>query len=240
VEHIAKVLQGILQTFLEWLDTIFHPYLTCGLITAQLSSRDKLDKSLRIWIASYFLAFIVQLPLYRVVGIDWKYLTFLLPHTLSILFMLIICGSLFHIALKLRGIHSDLTDTMAIYTVVAGAFAPLMSIITYPSSAIFLVTMRRVKHAKLSLNETVSSIFTALSNTPPDLVYVNYIKEGIGTPLFVVSSLSMAMLVSLVYRDYGCAKYRVVCSLSLMILFGFIPLILFVILDDFCLFVAIS
>jgi hypothetical protein len=238
MDNLQKVFQSIVGLFLEWFDCLRHPYSTCETILSQdISSSDKLSKSLRIWLTSFVLSIILQMPIYQLTGIDWKNLTFHLPNMLVFLVTLFAIGSVMHIGLKLRKIPSDLTDTLVIYTVIMACFAPLLILSVYPAQVKTFAYIQTVKRTNSSIQDAFVNFIADAALRPSYVDYVNAISLPL---IFFLIMLSLSMIINLVSCHYKVEKYRVTSAIIMSAIF-MVPISLALnVLTTFVIYVAVK
>ena len=224
MDNVEKIIQAVTDAFSEWLESLCHPYLTCAkIVSDENSPRDRISKSLRIWGISFLLSLILQLPLYRLTGIDWKDAQFHSSNLVIALLVLFLNGSMTHLALRMFKIRSKLEDTLAIYTVIVGCFAPFLAILSYPETLQKLLLLQHVRQENLGLIAAVGRFFNT-ENTDANS-YFDQVTSGAGEIAVISNLLLLTTFTNVISIHYQIDKYRVSSAIVMSAVFV-LPLIL--------------
>ena len=118
---------SLLSIFLEWFVCIRNPRATGAEILAQSGGESsKVASALRLWVASFFLMVMLQVPALRLAGVEWNDPAYHLPGLLSTLLIFIGGTTLIHLGLRWHGVPSQWVDTLVLITANVNVFTPLM------------------------------------------------------------------------------------------------------------------
>ena len=239
MDNLVKIIQAMTDAVFEWFDCLSHPYQTCDqVVSEEVSARDKIAKSLRLWGTAFAISLILQLPLYRFAGIDWKDMQFNLSNVVLVLLILLLTLSVIHLGLRAYRIDSKLPDTVAIYAVMVGCFSPLVVILQYPSNINLLLQIQHAKHESLDLYGTIAYVLKGVAT--PGESYFDILASVSSGLLPFVSFLLIAALVNRISAHYQVDKYKVASSVAMSMMLITFPVIFLAALLMFAMYVAIT
>jgi hypothetical protein len=149
----------------------------------------------------------LQIPLYRLVGIDWKDIGFVLPYTILQLGIVILFGSSLHLGLRFRKVASELIETIAIVTVMTAAFAPFFVIINYPSAVKIFSLIQEAKRSNAPLNDIIAGVWRGLQSGNSVMDNIQGAANAFNA---TVSVLVGAMIAKAITKHYRADKYNVI------------------------------
>jgi hypothetical protein len=222
MDSLLKTVQSTLDAVFAWLSCVRHPYITAQKISSpEFDDQKKLRGAFGIWGAAFAIALVMQLPMYKLFGIDIKDIHFHLPNIVGVL-LIIFGGACFvHWSLRLHKIDSKFSDTVAIYTIIVGAFSPILVMLSYPDNLKKLYAVQHVKHANLPAKEAIA---TYLRDMGPGDSYTDYIAGFCQPFIGLASAIFLAMLANALCQHYGAEKFRVVSSIGVGIAV-FLPIV---------------
>jgi hypothetical protein len=224
IRDIDENFNFLLSSLLIWLNGIRHPFMTCQSILDQdISDNDKLRHAMRLWLVASVIGLIMQLPAYRLFGIELSNIAFHLPNCLYLLVMFLSTMGIIHLGLRMYKIHSDFTDTLVMYSVLVGCFSPVITILFYPQLIELISTLREVKSLNLDFEFLVKEFISNYN-------YENFSAKPVTIQIYwpIASSINFAVYATLLVMfgrlvsvRYSTEKYRVLSAIgfSLSILF---------------------
>lgn len=124
---------SLLKVFLEWFECIRKPRAVGAQILAESDGdAQKIAAALRLWVVSFFLVVVLQVPALRLAGIEWNDPAYHLPGLLSTLLLFIGATTLIHLGLKWHRVPSQWADTLVLITTSVNIFTPLVLPLYYP------------------------------------------------------------------------------------------------------------
>jgi hypothetical protein len=222
MDSVVKMVQSTLEAVLGWLSCVLHPYATAQKISGpELDDQKKLSGAYQIWGVAFAISLVLQLPMYKLFGIDIKDIHFHLPNIVGVL-LIIFGGACFvHWSLRLHKIDSKFSDTVAIYTIIVGAFSPFVVVLSYPDNLKRLYAVQHIKHANLPAHE---AIVTYLRDMGPGDAYTDYIAAFCQPFIGLASAIFLAMLANALCLHYRAEKFRIVSSIGVGIAV-FLPIV---------------
>jgi hypothetical protein len=222
MDSVIKMVQSALEAIFTWLSCVRHPYATAQAVSSsELDDRKKLSGAFQIWGVAFAIALVLQLPMYKLFGIDIKDIHFHLPNMAGVL-LIIFGGACFvHWALRLHKIKSNFADTVAIYTIIVGAFSPFIAMLSYPNNLKNLYAVQHIKHAGGSVRESFAMY---LHDTGLGSDYIDFVAAFCQPLIGIGSAIFMAMLANALCQHYRAEKFRVITSIGVG-LAVFIPIV---------------
>ena len=157
-EDLAKGFEALLDSLLEWLDTCRHPLTHCDELLSLGTEKEKIGKSLRLWLVIFLITLILQLPLLKTTGIEWSDAGFHLPYFLALTIIFLLNGVTLHLGMRIYGIRSDIADTLGAYTTLVGVYGPFFTLALYPESVALFATLKGAKNQGLPFISAISLI----------------------------------------------------------------------------------
>ena len=139
-EDWPRSFELVINEFVQWLDCIRKPNETAQrILDSSRSDNEKIARALRMWLLVFSITLILQLPMYAFVGIDVADFGFHLPNFLFELMVMMVIGASMHAGLRILKCPSVFSDTLVMYTVAVGSFAPFSVLLLYPAKIEFLM-----------------------------------------------------------------------------------------------------
>lgn len=166
-EDLTKSFEALLDSLLEWLDTCRHPLTHCDEVLSLGSDKEKINKSLRLWLIIFLITVILQFPLLKTAGIEWSDAGFHLPYFLALTMAFILNGVTLHWGMRIYGIQSNIADTLGAYTTLVGVYGPFFTLALYPESVLLFATLKGAKGQGLPFIPAVSLVLKRTTLSPP-------------------------------------------------------------------------
>jgi hypothetical protein len=155
-EDLTKSFDALLNNLLEWFDVCRHPLTHCDAMLALRSDREKISKSLRLWLVIFLMTLTLQLPLLKIAGIEWSDAGFHLPYFLALTIAFVLNGVSLHLGMRIYGIQSNIADTLGAYTTLVGVYGPLVTLVSYPKFVPLFASLKSAKSQGLPFISAMS------------------------------------------------------------------------------------
>src|SRR5262249_23146947 len=128
------------------------------------------------------------------------------------LFVLFLNGTMTHLALRLFKIRSKLEDTLAIYTVIVGCFAPLLAILSYPDNLQTLLLLQHVRQQNLAPIDAFIRFYTESAEVNS---YFDQVASVVREIADTSSLLLLTAFTNVISIHYKIDKYRAASAIVL-------------------------
>jgi hypothetical protein len=196
--YISSSLSTLLNAALQPINLPF------SLIREQnYESEQLVSTAIKIWVSGFFLSLVFQLPIYRLIGIDWSDPAFFAPYTVVIFGLFAGTAYCIHISLKREGVQSDFSSTFLTYSVVFGAVAPFFTVLTFSTTGDVLQLLRAEKLADQSYSAALVSVFSS-----PELMkeIASPISQILSSFALIFSCMYFGVLQHSLAAVYGCSR----------------------------------
>lgn len=234
-----QLLKISLDDFVKWFNCISKPVKSCREFHKILINDDaKLVMTFRLFLVTLLMAFVLEIPLYTIAGIELENLGFGLLRLSQYSVCFLITGILVHIGLRIFKIPSHLPDTLLLFAICVASFLPFLVLIFYPMNALTLAELKALVPLKVSLQDLlkilVEETFEISRTKYATLSYFGVYERMI----FPLSLLFMAALFSMFAKSvsdrYQSEKYRTFSAINFSCVFlVFIPIQLTVLIYRF-------
>jgi len=215
VDSLLKAIQSTADVFSAWLVCIAHPYATCEKFSGDnLDDNQKIKGALQIWGTAFAVAVVLQLPIYKLFGIGLQDVHFHLPAILFVLVTLFLGAYFAHMALRLHKIASRFPDTLAIYAISVGAFAPFFTVLSYPSTLKNFYTVQAIKHGGLDAAHALAVLVKKSAPTDSLLDFAVAVSSPLGG---VIGLLCLALFANAICMHYRAEKHAVISAVGLAV-----------------------
>lgn len=222
IDDLRSALGAIVNTLVEWLDYLRHPFSACERILAnEEPDQVRVKHALTIWLTSFLISVVVLTPLYYAFGITLTRIDFHISVFLFTTLTLLLIGGIVHFGLRRWGIKSSFGDTLVIYSIFFGTYSPLIQLLSYPAATVVLLSLRASKVAHLGLADTVASAYHALSSPSPVMAGL----FGFAQVLLTVASFWLTgMFAESAAKAYSVHRQSVLSSMSFsIVVLGIVP-----------------
>jgi len=216
-------LRGFTNLFLEWFDACRRPVAHCDELLALASDREKIVKSMQLWIPAFVVGLILQFPVLKNAGIEFEEMGYHLPNFLTAIVLLMLIGAVLHYGLRIHGIASRLGDIVAAYTTLIGVYSPLFLLPTYPLMALDMGALKEAKAHSLSFLPAMVSMMKA-GNAAVTQGYMGLVEVPLAIIVWVASLLLLTFMARKVSVLYSVPKSKALSSFAFGIFVLFPPL----------------
>jgi hypothetical protein len=188
---------------------------------------DRFKTAFRLWGTAALVGLGIQLPLLRMAGVDvsgnyWFHLA-----NVVLLGLIFLSQPIFiNAGLWLRGVRSDLWDTIVAYTYCLGIFGPLFSLLNFPSAYQFFSFLQDSGGAEGGVWIAIERL-SAAGSVAPDL-RSGGLAAAAASVLSPVSLLVfiglLALCARLMAEHYRIDRYRAVSAVSLGMVIWILPM----------------
>ena len=211
-DDLSKGLQAVLDGFAEWFDICRHPLLHCDKLLSLETDKEKIDKSLHLWLVVFLITLVLQLPLWKIAGIGWENVGFHLPNFLVATAGLMLIGVVLHLGLRIYGVPSNFADTLVIYTTVGGVYSPLFLLVAYPAVVPIMTSMKNAKGQGLAFIPAMAFIFSNQMKISQPTGLQGVLYSVLTIPLVVGSFLVLTLMAHKVAAKYSVPKSKTLAS----------------------------
>jgi hypothetical protein len=221
-DDLSKTFESVLNQFMEWFDLCRHPLTSVDALISLHNERDKISKSLRLWCVSFLLTLILNLPLLKIVGIEWETVGFHLPNFLLLTFLLMLSGLILHLGMRIYGIPSNVGDTVGAYTIVVCCYSPLLALLNYPAMDGLLASLRTAKGQHLSF--IAATVFTMAEGRARNASYLGVVSTAMQYLGGIVSCLLLTLIARKLSEAYCVPRSRMLAAFGFSVGALFVPM----------------
>jgi hypothetical protein len=215
LKELDENLNSILASFLIWLNCVRAPFATCeAILDSALSDDKKLSHVMRLWLVSAVIGLVIELPVYRLVGIEWNNVGFYIPSCLFLLFILMINVGMLHLGLRIYKIPSHFTDTLVVYTVIVGCFSPILTLLFAPSLIETLSILKSLKPLGLTFEDIIAQLYARLSDMNNKSLFMQGYDAIINPITVIVSVMLLVMFQRCISAVYNVERYRAISAIG--------------------------
>lgn len=224
-EGLAKSLEFLVESFLEWVRCLRAPLKTAQAILAD--AQDDLDairRAMKLWIVAFVLGAVLQAGIYRLHGISLSDVSFYLSTGMLFLLMLFAFVLALHFGFRIFRLRAPFRDTFVVYTVLLSALSPFLAILALPSSFRLLRVLSTLKGEKPDLGEGIRRYFELTSTQADTLLGVLNSLSSVAISVFYLCVA--AMVFAELSRRWSMERAQIFNAGSFgMVLFGLVPAI---------------
>jgi hypothetical protein len=231
-EDLAKTFEALLGSLTEWLDNCRHPLAHCDEVLSLGSDKEKISRSLRLWLVIFLITLILQLPMLKTTGIEWSDAGFHLPYFLTLTIIFLINGVMLHIGMRIYGINSNIADTLGAYTTLVGVYGPFLTLASYPESVTLFASLKAAKGQGLPFISAISSMLRNHLVASQTAYMHSVMLFALSLPAQIGTFAALTVMGHKLSATYSASKSKTLAS------FGFsLPVLTFPLLLGFGLFV---
>lgn len=224
-ESLAKSLDYLVETFLEWVRCLRAPLKTAQAILAE--AQDDLDamrRAMKLWIVAFILGAVLQTGIYRLHGISLSDVSFYLSTGMLFLLMLFAFVVSLHFGFRVFRLRAPFRDTFVVYTVLLSALSPFLAILALPSSFRLLKVLSTLKGEEPGLGEGIRRYFELTGTHSDTLLGVLNSLSSVAISVFYLCVA--AIVFAELSRRWGVERVRLFNAGSFgMVIFGLVPAI---------------
>jgi hypothetical protein len=225
LNDVLKIVEDIGGLAADLLSAMRDPRGTALELLAR--PRDQRFKAaFKLWGAAAVVGLGIQLPLLRLAGVDvggnyWFHLA-----NVVLLGLIFLSQPIFiNAGLRLRGVRSDLWDTIVVYTCCLGVFGPLFSLLNFPSAFQFFGSLQGAGGAKGGVWSAIVGLWTA-SSADPDVSSAGFVAlmSSVLSPISLLTFIALlALCARLIAEHYRIDRYWAVSSVGLGMAIWILP-----------------
>jgi hypothetical protein len=164
LSDVGKVLHEFLGYFVSWAECVRNPIEACRTALSTGNPKARLHKGLTLWLAAFMVTIGCQLPIYKLFGMDAA-TTFYISYAAAVMLGIVLAGVSVHCALKLFRLESQLIDTVVIYMITVGCYAPVFAMFNAARTYLSLSSLRFAKASHLDLRATLQACWQAFGGS---------------------------------------------------------------------------
>lgn len=211
MKAINEALEFLLKGLITWCQAAAAPAQSVQSILSIKESDARTSRLMAVWLSSATLTMLLQAPVFRVFGIEWTEMGFLLPYVLILSVNMALTAIMVHLAFRIFGLTSNLFDTLATFFMTVAVYGPISTLLFLPGLAQSISVMGKVKPLNLSLWETMQRVHEE-SMKGGLLSEAMFIIMPIG---FVVSLGSLAIFGECIVQQYKTPRFRTLLAVQL-------------------------
>jgi hypothetical protein len=222
MKAIVEGLQLLLQGLITWCRAAAAPAQTARSILSMTES-ERTAILMAIWLWSIMLSVLFQGPIYKLYGIEWTDIGFLLPYVLMMSLTTLLIAVAAHLAFRLFRVPSSLFDTLSMFVITVTVYSPVSTLLALPGQANMISTMSTIKPLNLSFWGVIQRLrdeMVSRGSQGDPLGDVQFVIIPIGS---VVSLCSLAIFAECVVQQYKTQRFKTLFALDLGITLAVIP-----------------
>jgi hypothetical protein len=206
---MLRAFNDFIGSFGTWMQFVISPSRAVTRLTNDVASSGSIVPVIKIWFAAVLISIILQIPIFRMFGINWNNIGYLtVTSTVGLIF--ISCGEMLtHCTMKIIKLYSQLPITLALYTVTI-IYGPVISLI-FPFKSYQLLEaiyiMKLVGAETLTVKEIITQLATPVPMFQREMpLAVIDILSSYG--VVVVGGLATAAFAEFLVQWYGNSRYK--------------------------------
>jgi hypothetical protein len=231
IKEIDENLNYAMASMIIWINCARAPLASCrALLDAAHSPEKKIYQAARIWLIATLMGFIIQLPIYGLLGIDWKRMEFYAPSILFLMLAFLMTVAVLQAGFKIYKVESSFAEVLVIYSVLIGTYSPILQVLALAGMYDILAAMKAVKTQGVGLGviEVIGGVFENIRERQEDTSAIGIYKSVAGVLLLVISQFLIVFFVYGLSGFYAIERHRAVASVGFSL--GFLlPVPLFLI-----------
>jgi len=162
-KDIKEWVDFLTGAFATWGKAAKNPITSADFILQERGKKKITTCAVEIWFAGFVLSLVAQLPIYKIIGIEWSDPAFFAPYTAVVFGMFLVTAATVDFSLKRIGVKSEFPRTFLIYSCVMAVVAPVTSLLTFHGMSDILSPLETAKHEGLGFFDAVIASFPAIS-----------------------------------------------------------------------------
>jgi hypothetical protein len=204
-KEIKEWVAFLLGAFVTWGIAARRPITAADLLLKEGSKKELTTYAVEIWFSSFVLSLVFQLPVYKIIGIEWTDPTFFVPYTAVVFGMFLVTAAVIDFSLKRIGVASEFPRTFLSYSCVMAGPAPVMTLLTFHGVTDVLSPLETAKHEGLNFLDAIVYAVPVISNSVNDSV-VLVVGNSAKALLFMAI---LGLLLQSLCRTYGQSRWVV-------------------------------
>lgn len=217
VKDVDENLNYAMASMIMWINCALAPIASCrALLDAEHSPEKKMHQAARIWVIATIIGFIMQLPIYGLLGVDWKKMEFYAPSLLFLLLAFLMTVTVLHFAFKIYKIESSFAEVLVIYSVLIGTYSPILTVLALPGMYDIVAAMQAVKSQAQGLGvvEVIEGVIADMNERQQDASALGTYKSVAGYVLILLSQFLIVFFVHCLSGFYGIERHRAVAAVG--------------------------
>jgi hypothetical protein len=224
--NLKDTLICFIDLFREWFFAALHPARQCQCLLSIRDSDARLAKALKLWMISFVIALVVDLPLYHPYGIGLSSVEFHLSIFVCLTLALVACGFAIHLGLRIYGIRSTFSDVAAVYIAYVMCYQPLLNLLSYFASYRMFSLLALARVQRLDLDRTVGFLLAqaTVAGNRHDLTSAG---SGLSSLLLLAVSCLCSALMATAFTDrYSVPRLKSFSALAFAMMVLVPPILL--------------
>jgi len=217
-EGLVGQLLKFLELFWEWFFAALHPTRCCRKLLAIKDSRTRMQSSAKLWVPSFVVALIVDVPLYHLYGIELDTLGFHLASLLWFTAAVALSGFVIQLGLSWYKVRSNLADVMSIFACYFVTYQPIGAILSYPVDLKCYAILSSAKKSGADFSHALGLILSGSQSIAAGLDAV-LVSASICSLIFIALTCIGASLMALTLAEHY-SRPKVVCFKALAFSFS--------------------
>lgn len=203
-------------SLIVWINCIRDPAaMRAELADPAMPADRKMALAMRIWAIATLIGLIIQLPVYAFLHVEWTKIELYLPAVLLLLIAFLMTVAIIHVGLRIYGVPSSFPDTLGAYSLIVGAWSPIIMVCTLPSIAGVMSGLRAAKQAGAEdIGTVVGTVFRYMNDPALKSLTLQVFQE---ISVAILMAFSIATLVAFqrsIAALYNIDRTRAVSAIS--------------------------
>jgi hypothetical protein len=228
MNNLFNYFNSFLALFINWLDCIRRPIITCHKIfNLAISDNEKIKFALQIWIIGFLISLCLEMPIYYYYGLRMEN-SYIFPYLIYGFICLILSSLFMHISLLLFKIKSNFVDTLIIYSVFIGSYSPFILLLSYPIFCNYVLLIKTIKNQNIDILNNIYQLGNIINK---EKYYSVTIISAITNTFSIILFCILGVLSSIsIMERYNSDKFNSFMSITFFQSAFILPLALFSIL----------
>ena len=211
----------LLGFFGDWLFAALHPLETCRSLLASTSDQARFDQGAKLWLASFLISVVINLPIYHQHGIELSTVEFHLVNLLLLTAAILACGLIFHVGLRMYGVKSIPSDTITMYAAYFVNYQPIAALYSYFANLRFFNILGAAKSRGAGFGSALEILLLHSRASLESTTIVNVgalLSSWLGLITVLMSSTLMANTVARTYSVSRSKSFAAVAFITTVLL----------------------
>jgi hypothetical protein len=205
VKELGDTLQWLFDAFRVWLRCVARPVATLNETLTEVTDENHLSAATKIWVASLLISLIISFPLLKLYGIEWDNFGYHLSSWVTTIIGLVVAAFIFHQILLALKLKSEFVRTLVMYSVPVAAFAPVFSLLTYPTTLTVFAAVQDFKQHPNPIGDAIVAYIRSYENQS---VFYSGVSGATAALIGVLGIALVALFAESVSQWYGNDRFK--------------------------------
>lgn len=220
-DGIGGQLAQFLGLFTDWFFAALHPVKACQSLLTEKSNRIRFDQGAKLWLASFVISAVINLPIYHQHGIELSTIEFHLVTLLLLTTTILVCGFVFHSGLRMYGVKSTPAETTTMYAAYFVNYQPIAALYSYFANERLFDILGEAKNQGADFGGAFGILAFHSRVTLEKTTFVNIgalLSTWAGLVVLLISSTLMAHTVARTYSAPRSKSFAAVAFITMVLL----------------------